>query len=171
MDIVARLRNEVDTLKLAPPVPPTPATWTQPARPRPATFTTTKVPKFSGSTSWDQYRQVFDAMVRLNGWMTPRSPCSSCPTFEGDTLNVALFVPESTRVTRIGLVGALTDHYGSPGRLADYRRQFKTTLRQDSEDPSKFAVALETLAVKTFENMGPNDRTRIIRVRFIAAAP
>ena len=55
MDTVARLRNEVYVLKLAPPVPLTPATWTPPARPRPAAFTTTKVPKFSGSTSWDQY--------------------------------------------------------------------------------------------------------------------
>ena len=35
---------------------------------KPVAFTSTKVPKFSGVTSWDQYRQVFDAIVRLNGW-------------------------------------------------------------------------------------------------------
>ena len=65
-------------------------------------------------------------------------------------------MPEATRVTRIGLVGALTDHYGSPGCLADYRRQFERTVRQNGEDPSKFAVALETLAVKALGYMGPN---------------
>ena len=43
---------------------------------------------------------------------------------EGDALNVALLVPEVKRVTQAGLVGALTEHYGSPGRLPDYRRQF-----------------------------------------------
>ena len=28
----------------------------------------TKVPRFAGVTSWEQYRQVFDAIVRSNGW-------------------------------------------------------------------------------------------------------
>ena len=40
---------------------------------------------------------------------------------EGDALNVALLVPEPRRATRVGLVGTLTAHYGSPGQLADYR--------------------------------------------------
>ena len=33
---------------------------------RQAALTTTKVPWFSGSTSWEQYQQVFDAIA--NGW-------------------------------------------------------------------------------------------------------
>ena len=36
--------------------------------PRQAAFTTTKVPQFGGTTSWEQYRQVFDAIVLSNGW-------------------------------------------------------------------------------------------------------
>ena len=36
--------------------------------PRQAAFTTTKVPRFGGMTSWEQYRQVFDAKVLSNGW-------------------------------------------------------------------------------------------------------
>ena len=66
------------------------------------------------------------------------------------------------------MAGALTDHYGSPGCLADYRRQFEKTVCKDGEDPSKFAVELETLAVNAFRDMGQNARTRIIRDRFIA---
>ena len=31
-------------------------------------FTTTKVPRFAGMTNWEQYRQVFDAIVLFNGW-------------------------------------------------------------------------------------------------------
>ena len=35
---------------------------------RQAALTTTKVPWFNGSTSWEQYLQVFDAIVLSNGW-------------------------------------------------------------------------------------------------------
>ena len=35
---------------------------------RQATLTTTKVPWFNGSTSWEQYLEVFDAIVLSNGW-------------------------------------------------------------------------------------------------------
>ena len=79
---------------------------------------------------------------------------------------MALLVPEATRVTRIGLAGVPTEHYGSPGRLADDRCQFERNVRQNGEDPSKFAVALETLAVKAFGDIGLNTRTRLIHDRF-----
>ena len=63
---------------------------------------------------------------------------------------------------------ALTAHYGSPGRLADYRRQFERTTRKVGEDPAIFATALEMLAVKAFGDMGQTGRLRLIRDRFIA---
>ena len=34
---------------------------------------------------------------------------------------------------------ALTKHYSSPGRLADYRRQFDRVSRSPGDDPSVFA--------------------------------
>ena len=58
---------------------------------------------------------------------------------------------------------ALTAHYGSPGRLADYRRQFERTIRTSGEDPANFATALEMLAVKAFGDMGQTARLRLIR--------
>ena len=63
---------------------------------------------------------------------------------------------------------ALTAHYGSPGRLADYRRQFEKTTRTVGEDPAIFATALETLAVNAFGDMGWTAQLRLIRDRFIA---
>ena len=83
-------------------------------------------------------------------------------------LNVALLVQESKRATQAGLVGALSAHYGSPGRLADFRRQFEKTTRAVGEDPSIFATALATLAVKAFGDMGQTSQLRIIRDHFIA---
>ena len=66
------------------------------------------------------------------------------------------------------MVRALTEHYGSPGRLADYRRQFERTVRRDGEDPLDFAVAI---AVKAFGDMGPNARSCLIRDQFIVGHP
>ena len=37
-------------------------------QPRQVTFMSTKVPKFAGITIWEQYRQVFDAIVLSKGW-------------------------------------------------------------------------------------------------------
>ena len=77
-------------------------------------------------------RQVgtnIDAIVRSNGWDDATLTLQLLSHLEGDALNVALLVPEVQRTTRIGLVRALTDHYGSPGRLADYRHQFEKTAR------------------------------------------
>ena len=54
----------------------------------------------------------------------------------------------------MGLVDPLSAHYGSPGRLADYGRQFEKTTRSAEEDPSIFALTLETLAVKSFWRYG-----------------
>ena len=146
MDTVAQLQSKVYALKFALSVPPTPTPWIQPAQPRLASFTTTEVPKFSGSTSWDRNRQVFDATIKSNGWDDATVALYILSHLEGDALNVALLVPEATWATQIGLVGALTDHYGSPGRLADFRHQFERTVRRDGDDLSDFAVALETLA-------------------------
>ena len=53
-------------------------------------------------------------------------------------MNVALLVPEAERAIHSGLAGALTDHYRSPGRLADYRRKFEKPVRRDRENPSIF---------------------------------
>ena len=41
-------------------------------------------------------------------------------------------------------------------------------MRKPGEDPSNFAIALETLAVKAFGDMGQAARRRLIRDRFIA---
>ena len=126
------------------------------------------MPKFDGVTSWEQYKQVFDAIAQSNGWADDTAALQLLSHLEGDALNVALLVPEVRRATRTGLVGELTEHYGSPGRLVDYQRQFEKTPRKEREDPSIFAILLETLAIKAFGDMGHIARLHLIRDRFIA---
>ena len=130
---------------------------------RHVTFTSTKVPRFAGTTSWEHYRQAFDAIVLSNGWDDATVALQLLSHLEGDAFNVA-----PRRASRVGLVNALTTHYGSPGQLADYRRQFEKTTRTAGEDPSIFEIALETLAIKAFGDMGQTAQLRLIRHRFIA---
>ena len=158
---LAILRDENRALR-------TPATSQVIQAPRRAALTTTKVPRFDGTTSWEQYHQVFEAIVRSNGWDNDTAALQLFSHLEGDALNVAHLVPLARRSSRSGLVDALTAHYGSAGRLADYRRQFERTTRKAGEDPAIFAMALETLAVKAFGDMGQTGRLRLIRDRFIA---
>ena len=79
------------------------------------------MPRFGGTTSWEQYLQVFDAIVLSNGWDDATAALQLLSHLEGDALNVTLLVPMSRRTSRKCLVDALSAHYGSPGRLADNR--------------------------------------------------
>ena len=52
--------------------------------------------------------------------------------------------------------------------MAEHGQQFEKTTRSAGEDPSIFAIALETLAVKAFGDMDQTARLRLIRDRFMA---
>ena len=135
---------------------------------RQAALTTTKVPWFNGSTSWEQYQQVFDAIALSNGWGDATAALQLLSHLQGDALSVALLLPMPRRSSRKELTHALSSNYGSPGRLASYRRQFDKTERKPGEDPANFGITLETLAVKAFGDIGQTARLRLIRDRFIA---
>ena len=135
---------------------------------RQAALTTTKVPWFNGSTSWEQYQQVFDAIALSNGWGDTTVALQLLAHLQDDALSVALLIPMPRRASRKELTDAMSSHYGSPGRLANYRREFDKTVRKPGEDPSNFAITLETLAVKAFGDMGQTARLRLICDRFIA---
>ena len=103
-------------------------------------FTSTPVPRYAGRSSWVQYWHVFEAIVCSNGWNEVTAALQLVTHLEGDALKVALLVPESQRVLPGVLVGALSEHYGSPGRLTEYRRQFERVSRRPGDDPLVFAI-------------------------------
>ena len=168
VDTVSRIQKDMAILCEENRLLRTPAASQSVQAPQRAALTTTKVPRFDGITSWEQYHQVFEAIVWSNGWDNDTAALQLFSHLEGDALNVAHLVPLARRLLRSGLVDTLTAHYGSPDRLADYRRQFERTTRTVGEDPAIFATALETLAVKVFGDMGQTARLRLIRDRFIA---
>ena len=122
---------------------------------------------FTGKTSWDQYRQVFEAIVSFNGWDGGTAALQLVSHLEGDALNVALLVPAYRRVRPGVLLDALRENYSSPGRLADYRRRFERISRRPGEDLSVFAVELETLAFRAFGDLSSSARLQLVRDRFI----
>ena len=117
IDTVARMQQDLADIRAEsrklrmPGVPPVVHT------PRQAAFTTTKVPRFGGTTSLEQYRQVFDAIVLSNGWDDATAALQLLSHLEGDALNVALLVPMARRTLRKGLVDALSAHYGFAGQI------------------------------------------------------
>ena len=77
-------------------------------------------------------------------------------------------MPASQRVLPGVLVGALSEHYGSPGRLAEYRRQFGRASRRPGDDQSVFAIELKTMARRAFADVNASVRLQLVRDRFIA---
>ena len=66
---------------------------TSPVQSKLVMFTSTNVPRLAGVTSWEQYRQVFDAIAQSNGRDDATAALQLLSHLEGDALNVALLVP------------------------------------------------------------------------------
>ena len=115
VNMVARMQKGIATLREENRLLRTPAIPQVVQVPQRAAFTTTKVPRFDRTTSWEQYRHVFNTIVRSNGWDNDTAALQLFSHLEGDALNVAHLVPLSPRLSRSGLVDALTAHYGLPG--------------------------------------------------------
>ena len=135
-----------------------------PSRPR---FTSTPVPRYAGGSNWDQYREVFEAIVCSNGWDEVTALLQLVAHLDGEALNVALLVTESQRILPSVLLKTLSAHYASPGRLAKYKRQFEEMTRPPGDDPAPFAIELETLARKAFLDVDASVRLQLVRDRFI----
>ena len=89
IDMVVRLQRELADIRAESRQLQTPGVSPFVPTPRQDTFTTTKVPRFAGMTSWEQYRQVFDAIVLSNGWDGAMAALQLLSHLEGDALNVA----------------------------------------------------------------------------------
>ena len=117
--------------------------------------------------SREQYREVFEVIVRSNSWDDVTTALQLLSHLDGDALNVALLVPESRRVVPGLLIKSLSDHYNAPGRLAEYKRQFQRAFRRPGDDPSIFATELETLARRASMDIDTSIQLQIVRDCFI----
>ena len=120
-------------------------------------FTSMPVPRYSGKSNWEQYREVFEAIVCSNGWDDVTAALQ----------HVVLLVPESRRVTPGFLIKSLSEHYNATGHLAEYKRQFQRAFRRPGDDPSIFVTELETLARRAFMDIDLKIQLQMVRDRFI----
>ena len=102
-----------------------------------------------------------------NGWGDATAALQLLSHLQNDALSVALLIPMPLEASRKELMDALSSHYGSPGRLATTVENLIKQYGKGGEDPSNFAITLETLAVKAFGNKGQTARLGLIRDRFI----
>ena len=93
VNTVAQMQKDIATLREENRLIRTPAIPQVVQAPRRVVFTTTKVPRFDGTTSWEQYQQVFEAIVWSNGWDNDTAALQLFSHLEGDALNVAHLVP------------------------------------------------------------------------------
>ena len=64
-------------------------------------------------------------------------------------------------------IKSLSEHYNAPGRLAEYKRQFQQAFWRPGDDPSIFAIELETLARRAFMDIDLKIQLQMVRDRFI----
>ena len=155
-------RTEFEITKRLPPVPAVNRRQLRQAR-----FTSTPVPRYSGKSNWEQYREKFEAIVCSNGWDKVTAALQLLSHLDGYALNVALLVPESQRAVLKFLINSLLDHYNSPGRRAEYKRQIQRVVRRPEDDPSVFVIELETLARRAFTDIDCSIQRQMVRDRFI----
>ena len=129
-------------------------------------FTSTPVPRYSGTSNWEQYREVFEAIACLNGWDDVTVSLQLLSHLDGDALNVALLVPEFRRVKSGFLIKSFSDYY-NVWRLAEYKHQFQWAFRCPGDDPSIFATELQTLARRAFMDIELKIQSQMVRDRFI----
>ena len=166
---VTQLKKELDDCRtefeITRRLTPTPAVNRR--QQRQTKFTSTPVPRYSGKSNWEQYHEIFEAIVCSNGWDDVTAALQLLSHLGGDALNVALLVPEFQWTVPEFLINSLSDHYNSPGRRAEYKRQFQRVVRRPEDDPSVFAIELETLTRRAFIDIDSSIQIQMVRDRFI----
>ena len=89
-DTVARMQRDLADIQAKHRFLRTPGV--QPVVPTPwqAAFTTTKVPWFGGTTSWEHSAIVLDAIVLSNGWDDATAALQLLSHLQGDTLHMGI---------------------------------------------------------------------------------
>ena len=98
-DTVDRMQRDMVEIRAENRLLRTPGVQPVVPTPRQAALATTKVPWFGGTTSWEQYQQVFDAKVLSNGWDDAAAALQLLSHLQGDALSVALLVPMARRTS------------------------------------------------------------------------
>ena len=101
VNTVSRMQRDLAILRDENRALRTPATSQVIQAPQWVALTTTKVPRFDGTTctSWEQYHQVFEAIVRSNGWDNDTAALHLFSHLEGDAKCCPFNTTDATVIT------------------------------------------------------------------------
>ena len=108
---------------------------------------------------------MFEAIVRSNGWDGVTAALQLLSHLDGDALNVALLVPESQQ----GVAGIFGEIIVGPLQFSRAVGRIQASVSEgvSGDDPSIFAIELETLARRAFVDIDPLIQLQMVRDRFI----
>ena len=125
------------------------------------------VPRYSGKSDWEQIHAIFEAILCSNGWDDVTAALQLVSLWTEMHSTWRLLIPESQRVVPGFFLKSLSDHYNSPGCLAEYKRQFQQVVQRPRDVPSIFAIELETLARRAFIDIDISIQSQMVHDRFI----
>ena len=105
---------------------------------------------------------MFEAIVCLNGWDDVTTALQLLPHLDGDALNVALITGSGVLASGAGIFDEVTVGSLQLSR-AEYKHQFQWAFRRPGDDPSIFAIELETLARRAFIDIDPLIQLQMVR--------
>ena len=121
IDTVARLQRDLNDMRAESRYLRTPGVQDALPPSRHVTVTSTKVLRFAGTTSREQYRQVFDAIVLSNGWDDATSGIAAALSVGGGCLecgSVGSGTPSSVASRTGGCADRTLWFAGTTGRLS-----------------------------------------------------
>ena len=137
-DTVCRMQRDLEELQSEKRFLRTPRASRPVPLVRQAVLTTTKVPWFNGSTSWEQYLQVFDAIVLSNGWGDATVALQLLSHIQDDALSVALLIPMPLQASR----KELTDVNLIMDRLVDWQTTVENLTKQYGKGGKILSISL-----------------------------
>ena len=158
------------------PQPDTPLLVAQPSTPPAPSVTQPQVvlikqyqqPKpYTGATSWKGYREYFERLAAVNGWVTPEQRAEQLGLApEGPTTEVVRGLDTSQPQAYDTICEALARRFGSLDGAREAMRRFDSRRQEDSESIPDFEQALRTLHREAWPTTTPEQRNAALKRRF-----
>ena len=140
---VGKPQPHTSSLVAQPPTPPAPAV----SQPQVVLIKQYQQPKpYTGATSWEGYKEYFERLAAVNGWVTPEQRAEQLAlALEGPATEVLRGLDTSLPQAYNTIWEALARRFGFLDGARETMRRFDSRRQEDSESIPDFEQALRTL--------------------------
>jgi len=122
---------------------------------------------YTGASSWKGYREYFERLAAVNGWVTPEQRAEQLAlALEGPATEVLRGLDTSQPQTYNTIWEALARRFGSLDGAREAMRRFDSRRQEDSETIPDFEQALRTLHREAWPTATPEQRDAALKRRF-----